>query len=170
MNNSNLNNNTKKQRLKKFISIIRKASGDASLMYSGNFPKSIKPKIKNLITGNEVINYINYLKSNRLFESLLIIELLFKFRFMIGTISRLKSNRDNILLVKEKNSENIRKKILDSTANKISKLIEIQKLKKDDFIFFPLKFKEDFHKRAKFLSSYIKKSMIDSNAFPINDI
>ena len=170
MNNSNLNNNTKKQRLKKFISIIRKASGDASLMYSGNFPKSIKPKIKNLITGNEVINYINYLKSNRLFESLLIIELLFKFIFMIGTISRLKSNRDNILLVKEKNSEIIRKKILDSTANKISKLIEIQKLKKDDFIFFPLKFKEDFHKRAKFLSSYIKKSMIDSNAFPINDI
>lgn len=113
-------------------------------MYTGNFPNSIKPKIKHLITDNELINYTNYLKNNRLFEFLLIIELLFKFGFRISAISRPKSNNlypDNFFLVKEKNSEIIRKQLLDSTTIKISKLIEIQKLKKDDFIFFLLNLK-----------------------------
>lgn len=37
-------------------------------------------------------------------------------------------------------------------------------------IFFPNLFKVDSHKRSKFLSSYIKKSMIKSKTFPNNDL
>ncbi len=68
----------KKQRLKKFLGIMRKATGDASLIYKGNFPRNIKPKIKHLITNKELINYTNYLKSKGFYESLLIVELLYK--------------------------------------------------------------------------------------------
>ena len=173
MNNEKIQNNTKKQRLKKFLSIIRKASGDASLMYSGNLPKTIKPKIKHFITDEEILNYTNYLKENGLLESLIIVELLYKFGFRIGALAKIKSknlSNDNNLIVLEKNSEIVKKKLLDSTANKIRQLIKIQRLKDDDYIFFPYKFKEDNYKRSKFLSSYIKKSMIESKAFPNNDL
>lgn len=172
MNNKSLNNNTKKQRLKKFINIIRKAAGDASLMYSYNYPKSIKAKIKHLITDEEIIKYTNYLKKEGLFESLLIIELLYKFGFRIGAISKIKVkdlSEDNNLTLLEKNEEVIKRKLFAETANKLRQLIKIQKITRNDFIFFPNKFKQSINKRAKFFSSYIKKSMIKSRAFPNND-
>jgi integrase len=172
MNNNNLNDNTKKQRLKKFINIIRKATGDASLMYSYNYPKSIKTKIKHLITNEEIIKYTNYLKEEGLFESLIIIELLFKFGFRIGAISKIKVkdlSEDNNLILLEKNKELIKRKLFPETANKLRQLIKIQKITRNDFIFFPSKFKQNTNKRAKFFSSYIKQSMIKSNAFPNSD-
>lgn len=138
MDNKKLNNLTKKQRLKKFLSIMRKATGDASLIYKGNFPKNIKTKIKHLITEKELTNYTNYLKKCGLYESLLLVELLYKFGFRIGALSKLKVknlSEDNILILVEKNSEII-KKLMDKTAEKIRKLIEIQNLNKDDYIFF----------------------------------
>lgn len=105
MDNKKLNNLTKKQRLKKFLSIMRKATGDASLIYKGNFPKNIKTKIKHLITEKELTNYTNYLKKCGLYESLLLVELLYKFGFRIGALSKLKVknlSEDNILILVEK--------------------------------------------------------------------
>ena len=75
-NNKHLSDSTKKQRLKQFINIIRKAISDASLIYNGNLPKNDKSKIKHYITNDELINYTKYLKSKGLFETLLIVELL----------------------------------------------------------------------------------------------
>ena len=40
----------------------------------------------------------------------------------------------------------------------------------NDYIFFPTRFQNDENKRTKFLSYYIKKSMIESKAFPKNDL
>jgi integrase len=173
MNNKNLKDSTKKQRLKKFLYIIRKATGDASLMYTGNLPRNTKAKLKHVISKEELINYTDYLKRNGLFESLLIVELLFKFGFRIGALSKLKTKNltsDNILIVVEKNSEIVKKKLLKDTANKLRELIKIQKISNNDYIFFPGKFKNNEHKRSKFLSSYIKKSMINSKAFPDNGV
>ena len=112
MNNKNLKDSTKKQRLKKFLYIIRKATGDASLMHTGNLPRNTKAKLKHVISNEELINYTDYLKSNGLFESLLIMELLFKFEFRIGSLSKLKTKNltnNNILIVVEKNSEIVKK-------------------------------------------------------------
>ncbi len=56
------------------------------------------------------------MKSNGLFESLLIVELLFKFGFRIGAFSKLKTKNltnNNILIVVEKNSEIVKKKIIE---------------------------------------------------------
>ena len=173
MDNKKLNNLTKKQRLKKFLSIMRKATGDASLIYKGNFPKNIKTKIKHLITEKELTNYTNYLKKCGLYESLLLVELLYKFGFRIGALSKLKVknlSEDNILILVEKNSEIIKKKLMDKTAEKIRKLIEIQNLNKNDYIFFPNRFIDNENKRAKFFSYYVKKSMVGSKAFPNNDL
>lgn len=153
MNNNNLNNNTKKQRLKKFINIIRKAAGDTSLMYSYNYPKSMKTNIKHLITDEEIIKYINYLKEEGLFEQLLIIELLFKFGFRIGAISKIKVkdlSEDNNLVLLKKNMELIKRKLFSETANKLRQLIKIQKITRNDFINFPSKFKQNTNKRANF--------------------
>ena len=53
------------------------------------------------------------MKSNGLFESLLIVELLFKFGYRIGAFSKLKTKNltnNNILIVVEKNSEIVKKK------------------------------------------------------------
>ena len=66
----------KKQRLKKFLSIMRKATGDVSLIYKGSFPRNIKPKFKHLIMEKEIIDYTNFLKERELYISLLITELL----------------------------------------------------------------------------------------------
>ena len=59
---------------------------------------------------------------------------------------------------------------MKDTANKLRELIKIQKISNYDYIFFPGKFKNNEHKRSKFLSSYIKKSMINSKAFPDNGV
>ena len=59
---------------------------------------------------------------------------------------------------------------MKETANKLRELIKIQKLLNNDYIFFPEKFKNNEYKRSKFLSSYIKKSMINSKAFPDNGL
>ena len=152
---------------------MRKATGDASLIYKGNFPKNIKTKIKHLITEKKLTNYTNYLKKCGLYESLLLVELLYKFGFRIGALSKLKVknlSEDNILILVEKNSEIIKKKVMNKTAEKIRKLIKIQNLNKDDFIFFPNRFLDNENKRAKFFSYYVKKSMVESKAFPNNDL
>lgn len=152
---------------------MRKATGDASLIYKGNFPRNIKPKIKHLITEKEIINYTNYLKEQELYISLLITELLYKFGFRVGAIAKLKvknlSNNNNLVLL-EKNSEVITRNLLDITAEKIRSLIKIQKINDNDYIFFPHTYPNDERKRTKFLSYYIKKTMIDSKAFPKNDL
>lgn len=173
MNNNKLNNSTKKQRLKKFLSIMRKATNDASLIYSGNFPKNIKPKLKHIISEKELISYTNFLKTKGLYETLLIVELLYKFGFRVGAIAKVKVKNlsdDNNLVLIEKNSEIIKKNLLGKTADKIRNLIKIQKISDNDYIFFPTRFKNDENKRTKFLSYYIKKSMIESKAFPKNDL
>ncbi len=59
---------------------------------------------------------------------------------------------------------------MKDTANKLRELIKIQKLLNNDYIFFPEKFKNNKYKRSKFLSSSIKKSMINSKAFPDNGL
>ena len=41
---------------------MRKATGDASLMYRGNFPINNKPKIKHLISEKELISYTLFFK------------------------------------------------------------------------------------------------------------
>ncbi len=70
----------------------------------------------------------------------------------------------------EKNSEIIRKNLLRKTANKIRNLIKIQNISNNDYMFFPNRFKDNENKRTKFLSYYIKKTMVDSNSFPKNDL
>ena len=173
MNNNKLSNSTKKQRLKKFLSIMRKATGDASLIYTGNFPKKIKPKLKHIISEKELISYTNFLKNKRLYETLLIVELLYKFGFRVGAVAKLKVKNlsfDNDLVLIEKNAEIIRKNLLKKTADKIRNLVKIQEISDEDYIFFPYRFKEDENKRTKFLSYYIKKTMIQSGAFPKNDL
>ena len=59
-NNMNLSVWTKKQRLKQFLNIFRKAALDAFMIYKGNLPKNIKLKIKHYITEKEILNYTNY--------------------------------------------------------------------------------------------------------------
>lgn len=84
---------------------MRKATGDASLIYKGNFPRNIKPKLKHLITGKVIIDYTNFLKGQELYVSLLITELLYKFAFRIGAIAKLKIKKlsnDNTLVFVEK--------------------------------------------------------------------
>ena len=153
MENSKLNNSTKKERLKKFLSIIRKPIGDASLMYRGNFPRNNKPKIKHLISEKELISYTLFLKKKRLYESLLIVELLYKFGFRIGAIAKLKVknlSEDNNLVSIEKNSEIIRKNLLRKTADKIRNLIKIQNISNNDYMFFPNRFKDNENKHQNF--------------------
>ena len=152
---------------------MRKATGDASLMYIGNFTRNNKPKIIHLISEKELISYTLFLKNKKLFELLLIVELLYKFGFRIGAIAKLKVknlSEDNNLVLIEKNSEIIRKNLLRKTANKIRNLIKIQNISNNDYIFFPNRFKDNENKRTKFLSYYIKKTMVDSNSFPKNDL
>lgn len=172
INNKNLSDSTKKRRLKIFLNIFRKATSDASLIYTNNFPKNIKSKLKHFITDEEILNYTNYLKNKGLFESLLIIELLYKFGFRIGALAKIKVknlSNDNNLVLLEKNSEIIKKKLLENTANKIRNLIKVEKATKNEHIFFPKKFPNDDNKRTKFLSAYIKNTMVNSGAFPINE-
>ena len=138
-NNKNLSDATKKQRLKQFINILRKATSDASLIYKGNLPKNTKSKIKHYITNDELINYTNYLKSKGLFETLLIVELLYKFGFRIGALAKVKVknlSKDNNLILIEKNSQIIKKNLLEETANKLRQLIKAQKASKMIIFFF----------------------------------
>ena len=70
---------------------------------------------------------------------MLIIELLYKFGFRIGTLAKLKVKnlfKDNTLVLLEKNSEITKKKLLSNTANKIREIIKVERSKQSDF-FFP---------------------------------
>ena len=138
-NNKNLSDATKKQRLKQFINILRKATSDAYIIYKGNLPKNTKTKIQHYITNDELINYTNYLKSKGLFETLLIVELLLKFGFRIDELAKVKVknlSKDNNLILIEKNSQIIKKNLLEETANKLRQLIKAQKASKNDYLFF----------------------------------
>lgn len=113
------------------------------------------------------------MKEKGLYETLLIVELLYKFCFRIGALAKVKVknlSKDNNLILVEKNSEIVQKNLLENTANKLRELIKAEKVLKNDYIFFPKKFPDNDYKRAKFLSGYIKKSMINSNSFPDNDL
>lgn len=129
-NNKNLSDATKKQRLKQFINILRKATSDAPLIYKGNLPKNTKSKIKHYITNDELINYTNYLKSKGLFKTLLIVKLLFKFGLRIGALAKVKVknlSKDINLILIEKNSQIIKKNLLEEAANKLRQLIKAKK-------------------------------------------
>ena len=99
--------------------------------------------------------------------------MLYKFGFRVGAVAKVKVKNlsdDNNLILIEKKSEIIKKNLLRKTADKIRNLIKIQKICDNDYIFFPTRFKNDENKRTKFLSYYIKKSMIESKAFLKNDL
>ena len=69
----------------------------------------------------------------------MIVELLFKFGFRIGELAKVKAknlSKDNNLILIEKNSQIIKKNILEETANKLRPLIKAQKTSKNDYLFF----------------------------------
>ena len=165
---------TFKHRLRLFIRIFKKALKDPFIETSFYFGSKEPPKIKHLVSTNEIKRFINFLKEKQNFSILLMIEILYKFGVRVGALTKLKvfsyDFEQHIITFKEKNKVLIKRKVLEGLGKRIESLIKSQKLKKDDFLFMKEIFPRNENKRRIYFSHLLIKFIKDSKAFDLNSI
>lgn len=166
------NRTTLNHRLRLFLKVIKKATKNHNLEYSGFSGNAAPPKIKHLVTSSEIENFIKFLKNRKLFVILTIVEMLFKFGVRIGSIAKLKyrhyMKENKILHFPEKNNKVIKRKVLEGLQSKLDVLTaKIQE--PNYYIFFPMIHPDNIDKRCKFFSNLIIKHIKASKAFEIHN-
>lgn len=169
VNSRNYKRTTPRKHLQTLLNILKKCTKNPYLSYTFPIGKAPKPKLKHFVTEDELKKLLLYLKSHKLDELFLILELLYKFGIRVGAVSKLKvgdlNKKTQVIVFKEKFGEVIERELLNFTFKRLSLWIEERKLKKDDFIFFPhIKKKRQFE-RDKYLSTQIKRTLEKSKVF-----
>lgn len=165
------NGTTLKHRLRLFLRIMMKCTNDYSMSYKYFSNKYVKPKLKHLVTNNEMKQFINFLIYNKNYIILIIIELLYKFGVRIGSIAKLKVHdldNNGILIFHEKNNAIVRRQLIPETYEKWKALIVIFKWNSSNYIFYPNKFPLDIDKRCNYFSNLIISQLKTSGCFTNN--
>ena len=126
------------------------------------------PKLKHTVTKEEMANFLEYLIENNHPTVYLIIELMYKFALRIGAICKLRVNsitKEGLIHFREKFGNLIKRQMISSTREKIEKYVAENNLKDNDYIFYPLKHKDDIDKRSSYFSEYIGRICKISNCF-----
>lgn len=149
-----------------FLGLIRIYHKDNSLDYNILKNTDISFISKKEISDESVIQYIKYLQKYNLLEELLIFELIVKYKIGIGIISKIKyeNYKFNKLIIKNKNNKIV---ILNDKKfiNRLKKLIKINKIKKDDFIFYTKKRNQNFKYRENYCVKQFKRNIDKSRIF-----
>jgi integrase len=149
---------TVKKHLNSLFRLLKISTNNPFLRYTLPIGNCEATKLKHLLTINEIKNFIIYLNQTR--HYFVIVMLLYKFVVRIGAISKLRCldlDNNNQIIFKEKNNIIIRRLLLNEASSVIHRLIDECNLKKEDFLFYDFKFKEEVYKR---LYIYQKKSEI----------
>ena len=124
--------------------------------------------LKHYIKYDELKNFLIYLKKKGNIQLIIIFEILYKFGVRVGAISKLKVkdlSDDGILIFHEKNKKVIKRKLKLKLFEKLKKLIKLNFLKEDDYIFFPHLNIDDEDERAKAFSNLLTRHLKDSKCF-----
>ena len=120
-----------------------------------NLPVGVwKPaKLKHIVTKEELIKFIKYLNSKKLYVIIIMCMLMYKFCLRFGALAKLKANDllpDNIIKFKEKNSKLIKRKLLLDTSNLLRLLINECKIDNNKYLFYFFEYEDDEDKRSLF--------------------
>ena len=161
---------TIKKNLNTLLRYIKLATKNPLLSYEFPIGKGQPSKLKHIITDNELKKFIRYLNSNKYYVLIVICMIMYKFGLRIGPLAKIKVRDflpNNIIIFKEKNSLIIKRKLLDSTAEIIQRLINECGLKEDDFMFYYFKFENDEEKRCQFFAQKLRNVLHESNCFSL---
>lgn len=151
-----------------FLLAMRKCTKNPSLDYSVPLGQTENPKLKHYIKYDELVKFLKYLKENRDYQLFIIFEILYKFGVRVGAVSKLKVNDisdDKTMIFHEKNNKVLKRHLKDKLYEKIVKLIKVNSLNINDYIFYPHLNKNDESERAKSFSNKLSKALKDSNCF-----
>lgn len=98
---------------------------------------------------------------------------MYKFAVRIGAICKLRKNsltEDSFLFFIEKRRKVIKRKLIKETADRLRVLIENQKLKDDNYIFYPNRFPHDKEKRESSICEKVNRNLNDSKCFKASSL
>lgn len=170
VHNGDYSRTTSKKHFETLLNIIKRSTKNPFLSCSFPMERFEKPKLKHLITNDELIRLLTYLRVKKLDEIFLIVELLYKFGIRIGAASKLKVKDINTttreIKFTEKFGNIITRELLFETYNKLISWIKMNKLLSSDYIFFPKVIYSEQYKRDKYISTIVQRELIKSNVFP----
>lgn len=161
---------TVKKNLNTLLRYIKLATKNPFLSYELPIGKGEQSKLKHIITTSELKKFIQYLNSKKYYIIIVICMIMYKFGLRIGPLAKIKVRDflpNNIIIFKEKNSRIIKRKLLDSTADIIQRLINECELQENDFMFYYFKFENDEDKRCRFFAQKLRNILHQSNCFSL---
>ena len=160
-----------KKNLNTLLRYLRLATKNPFLTYDLPIGIGEPPKLKHIISQEELERFVKYLNSKKLYIMIVICMLMYKFGLRIGALAKLKTNdllNDDVIIFKEKNSKIIKRQLLKETANILRTIIYEQELKEDDYFFYFYKFKNDENQRSQFFIVKMRKILHESKCFSIS--
>jgi integrase len=160
-----------KKNLNTLLRYLKLATKNPFLTYDLPIGLGEPPKLKHIISQEELNKFVKYLNSKKLYIMIVICMLMYKFGLRIGALAKLKTSdllNDDIIIFKEKNSKIIKRQLLKETANILRTIIFEHELKDDDYFFYFYKFKDNENQRCQFFIAKMRKILHQSNCFSIS--
>ena len=160
-----------KKNLNTLLRYLKVATRNPFLAYDLPIGVGEPPKLKHIISQEELIRFVKYLNSKKLYIMIVICMLMYKFGLRIGALAKLKTSdllNNDVIIFKEKNSKIIKRQLLKETANVLRTIIYEHELNEDDYFFYFYKFKNDENQRNQFFIVKMRKILHESNCFSVS--